>query len=145
MSHGGEDEHSCCYVFVYGTLKRGQCRQRCWPREPVAVETGFIRGGLLDLGAYPGLLPGEGWVRGELWEFEEEDLPETLRVLDAIEGYAAGDPDNLYGREVVPVYAVPEEGEPTAEAYTYFYADLEASSRLAHLQPIAGRSYVEWI
>jgi gamma-glutamylcyclotransferase (GGCT)/AIG2-like uncharacterized protein YtfP len=69
-------------VFVYGTLKRGQVRERSWPRQPLAVEPAWTLGRLFDLGPYPGLLAGTDRVLGELWRFAAEDLPETLRVLD---------------------------------------------------------------
>jgi gamma-glutamylcyclotransferase (GGCT)/AIG2-like uncharacterized protein YtfP len=46
-------------VFVYGTLKRGEVRAACWPREPVKVEEATVRGALFDLGDYPALVPGD--------------------------------------------------------------------------------------
>jgi len=42
------------------------------------------RGGLLDLGRYPGLIDGAGRVRGEIYQLDD---PELLPVLDREEGY----------------------------------------------------------
>lgn len=46
-------------LFVYGTLKRGQCRETMWPRPPVSVRPAFIRGRLYDLGPYPAIWCGD--------------------------------------------------------------------------------------
>lgn len=43
-----------------------------------------VRGTLLDLGPYPGLVEGRGAVRGEIYRL---DRPELLPVLDREEGY----------------------------------------------------------
>jgi len=48
------------------------------------VTTGTVRGRLLDLGRYPGLVEGSARVRGELYRFAG---PELLAVLDREEGY----------------------------------------------------------
>ena len=84
-------------VFVYGTLKRGQLRQHSWPRKPRQIEPAWTFGRLYDLGPYPALVEGTDRVLGELWQFAPEDLLETLRVLDDIEGFH-GLPDDLYSR-----------------------------------------------
>ena len=44
---------------------------------------GSVPGHLLDLGRYPGLVPGRGRVRGELYRVED---PALLPVLDRAEG-----------------------------------------------------------
>ncbi|PYM67236.1 MAG: gamma-glutamylcyclotransferase [Candidatus Rokuibacteriota bacterium] len=48
------------------------------------VGEGRVRGRLLDLGAYPGLVDGRGTVRGELYRIA---APEVLPALDREEGY----------------------------------------------------------
>jgi len=53
-------------------------------RAATAVGIGTVRGRLLDLGAYPGLIDGAGRVRGEVYRLDE---PELLPVLDREEGY----------------------------------------------------------
>ncbi len=79
-------------VFVYGTLKRGECRESCWPRAPLRVETAATKGQLYDLGPYPALCPGEGSVAGEVWTFAPRDMPATRAALDEIEDHH-GDSD----------------------------------------------------
>ena len=63
-----------CYIFVYGTLKRGEVRETSWPRQPVSIEWGTLAGRLHDLGPYPALVEGEDKVLGELWQVEPADL-----------------------------------------------------------------------
>ncbi|QEG40700.1 gamma-glutamylcyclotransferase family protein [Roseimaritima ulvae] len=132
------------WFFVYGTLKCGQCREMCWPATPLQVQTGFVRGSLIDLVDYPGLLPGEDWVRGEIWQIAAPQVTETLRVLDAIEGYqVAGGSDNLYDRRRVEVYRAMEDRQPTVTAYTYWYvAPHPHSATLVPRSP--QRDYLEW-
>ena len=43
-----------------------------------------VRGTLLDLKTYPGLVDGEGWVSGELYRLHDREL---LPILDRQEGY----------------------------------------------------------
>ena len=71
------------YVFVYGTLRRGQERD-INRLQPTAIfrGDGKINGILYDLGSYPGVrLGGEHWVQGEVYQV----TPELERQLDAIE------------------------------------------------------------
>ncbi|MEX2186090.1 MAG: gamma-glutamylcyclotransferase family protein [Pirellulales bacterium] len=108
-------------VFVYGTLKRGECRQRCWPRVPIAVEPAVIRGRLYDLGPYPALGPGDDRVRGELWCFDVDAMPETLRVLDEVEG--ATQLGDFYYRRIILTCEC-DDGQ-RREAFAYEFADLD--------------------
>ena len=71
------------YVFVYGTLRKGQERDihRLQPA-PVFVGNCQIYGTLYDLGSYPGVrLGGLEWVQGEVYQI----TPELERKLDEIE------------------------------------------------------------
>ena len=45
---------------------------------------GRVKGRLLDLRRYPGLVDGAGWVRGELYRLHDREL---LYALDREEGY----------------------------------------------------------
>ena len=97
-------------VFVYGTLKRGDCRHRYLAGSKflglATTETGYR---LFHMGEYPAMVEDArgGQIEGELFEVSDA----TLRVLDEVEGVA----DVLYSRR--PVRLVnPVEG---AEAYIY--------------------------
>ena len=126
-------------VFVYGTLKRGQCRERAWPRQPLSIEPAWTPGRLYDLGPYPALLEGSDGVLGELWHFAPGDMDETLRVLDGIEGFR-NQPDDLYRRVVVQCTTAAGE---VLKAYLYHYA----RPLPANTVPIASDAggFCEWI
>ena len=71
------------YVFVYGTLRRGELRDinRLQPA-PLFMGTCQIEATLHNLGSYPGVrLGGEQWVQGEVYQI----TPELERQLDEIE------------------------------------------------------------
>ncbi|PAY16854.1 hypothetical protein CKO51_24205 [Rhodopirellula sp. SM50] len=106
-------------VFVYGTLKRGQCRESCWPVAPRNVVASWIRGTLYGRADYPALMPGDHQVVGELWRFAPLSMPQVLSVLDDIEGTDGNSPGDLYHRHVVDVFG--EDGELIGAAHTYFY------------------------
>jgi gamma-glutamylcyclotransferase (GGCT)/AIG2-like uncharacterized protein YtfP len=71
------------YVFVYGTLRRGELRDiNHMQPAPIFVGAGQINGVLFDLGDYPGVqLGGAQWVQGEVYQIS----PELERQLDEIE------------------------------------------------------------
>jgi len=71
-------------LFAYGTLMRGYARHRVLASAATFVGAGRVRGRLLDLGRYPGLVDGAGNVRGEIYRLDD---PELLAVLDREEGY----------------------------------------------------------
>jgi gamma-glutamylcyclotransferase (GGCT)/AIG2-like uncharacterized protein YtfP len=117
-------------IFVYGTLKRGQLRERCWPHRPLAVEPATVRGALYDLGPYPALVPGEDLVAGELWRIAEEHIAATLAALDRVEGFA-NRPDDLYRR--VNIECRTAAGiEP---AWTYQLAQTNLLSSARRIEP----------
>jgi gamma-glutamylcyclotransferase (GGCT)/AIG2-like uncharacterized protein YtfP len=64
-------------LFVYGTLKRGESREKKWPFPPVKVLPATTRAALYDLGPYPAIGPGDDTIVGELWFLREEDVAET--------------------------------------------------------------------
>lgn len=106
-------------IFVYGTLQRGEEREKCWPREPVKIEEATIRGRLYDLGPYPALTDGTDEIQGELWHIAPNDLEVTLAALDKIECYGNDDVD-LYIRRIV--VATNDAGQ-NVDAHTYFFAN----------------------
>lgn len=99
-------------LFVYGTLKRGDCRNYLLQNQNLVGEATTVPGyRLFDLGAYPGLVedPSGGSVRGELYDISADQLP----ALDEEEGTDIG----LYRRTFVPL-APPHDGQ---EVLTYVY------------------------
>src|SRR5262249_58186236 len=77
--HGGAS-----LLFAYGSLMRGYALHRVLASASTYLGDGTVRGSLLDLGRYPGLIDGAGRVRGEIYRL---DGPELLPVLDREEGY----------------------------------------------------------
>ena len=71
-------------IFVYGTLMKGYGLHHVLARGARFVESGKVRGRLVDLGPYPGMVTGVGQIKGEVYRVED---PELLPVLDAEEGY----------------------------------------------------------
>lgn len=116
-------------IFVYGTLKRSQEREGCWPRRPIAVEPATVRAALYDLGPYPALVEGDDIVAGELWQFAPDDMPPTIAALDQVEEFA-GEPDDLYRRVIVEC----RKADGTGSAWTYLLARrslLQSARRIA--------------
>jgi gamma-glutamylcyclotransferase (GGCT)/AIG2-like uncharacterized protein YtfP len=120
-------------VFVYGTLKRGECRARFWPHEPMRVESATIRGRLYDLGPYPALGPGEDVVRGEVWHLAPEHIGETLSSLDEVEG--ATRLKTAYYRRIV-VSCRTDDGRDI-DAWVYEFGDLNRLRDKPVVQPDA--------
>jgi gamma-glutamylcyclotransferase (GGCT)/AIG2-like uncharacterized protein YtfP len=71
-------------LFAYGTLMRGEPLHGVLARRAAFVGEGHVRGRLVALGRFPGLVPGAGRVRGELFRLHD---PELLPVVDREEGY----------------------------------------------------------
>jgi gamma-glutamylcyclotransferase (GGCT)/AIG2-like uncharacterized protein YtfP len=63
---------------------RGYSLHRVLASVSTFLGEGAVRGRLLDLGRYPGLIDGTGRVRGEMYRLDD---PEVLPVLDREEGY----------------------------------------------------------
>jgi gamma-glutamylcyclotransferase (GGCT)/AIG2-like uncharacterized protein YtfP len=76
-------------LFVYGSLRRDApgSRHELLGESAELVGHGRVRGRLLDLGDYPGLVAAvtrDDWVRGELYEIGSRRISAGL---DAYEGY----------------------------------------------------------
>lgn len=100
------------HVFVYGTLRRGDCRFEAPGFLEVLYEEAYLPGYTLhDLGAFPGILPGPGVVRGEIHVYKD------LATLDRIEGFNEKHPQrSLYLRRRVEVEPLPSE---VTDAWVY--------------------------
>ena len=76
-------------LFVYGSLKRGECNYHEVERWVVSVVPALAPGLLyLRPDGYPALALGEGSVPGELLELSDGDA--ALEHLDIFEGYYPG-------------------------------------------------------
>lgn len=104
-------------VFVYGTLRKGDANEH-WIRDYVKkTQSAWVRGWLFDLGPYPAMVEGTGWVKGELVELM--DCNEALKKLDELEDYfGPGNPHNLYER--IETIAWTDEGE-RAHCFVYVF------------------------
>jgi gamma-glutamylcyclotransferase (GGCT)/AIG2-like uncharacterized protein YtfP len=80
------------------------------------VVPGRITGILVDLGAFPALVPGDGLVEGVLLEI----VPSALSITDQIEGYAPNRSDCLYVRKQVTVTL---DDVTQVTAWNYEFAD----------------------
>ena len=98
---------------------------------------GWIRGLLLDLGAYPGAVPdpsGEGRIRGELYELARPRI--ALPALDVYEGCAPrpGEP-HLFRRVLSEVDL---DGGAHRTAWVYWYI-----GSLSGARTIPGGDYLD--
>jgi gamma-glutamylcyclotransferase (GGCT)/AIG2-like uncharacterized protein YtfP len=101
-------------IFIYGTLLPG-LRLAAEMHGARFVGPAHIAGRLIDVGRYPGLLPGDGQVTGEVYEVDDAHLAR----LDGVEGVVPGDrAESHYWREMVTVLSGPVQGQ---QVQTYLY------------------------
>ena len=104
-------------LFVYGTLMPGESNYRQIEDYVIDHKPGVIEGVLVDLGAFPALISGEGLVKGILLRLDRK----ALEITDRIEGYREDQKHCLYFREKIKVQADGDERE--IEAWTYIFAN----------------------
>lgn len=112
------------YLFVYGTLMRGECRSGHLAGETFVGEARTAAGyRLYDVGAYPALAAAGagGSILGELWQVSDA----KLRALDEVEGVD----DGLYRRQAIRLEP-PHDG---LDVTTYIY--LPSVSGLPDISP----------
>ena len=146
MMQFGDDGKLCkpmiTSVFAYGTLKRGQCRDKCWPAKPIRVSTVWTFGSLFARDDYPAMLAGDDHVLGECWEFEPAVMERVLRRLDEVEWTnQPGQPD-LYHRVTIEVFDL--DGRPFSTAYGYQYATNPLNDGFVLMVPKSTGGYVAW-
>ncbi len=129
-------------VFVYGTLKQGQCRFRLWPSEPQSIVPAWTRGSLFGRRDYPAMVAGEDRVIGELWRFEQADVQRVLTTLDEIEGTNQPEMEDLYVRVEIEAWSL--DDRPLEPAYAYHYATDPAADGFIRLQPHGNDASVQW-
>ena len=96
-------------LFVYGTLMND------------SGLAATIEGDMFDLGPYPGVIPGDGTVVGELHDYasmSDAEWEAQLVNFDRYEGVGSG----LYRRE--KVFATLGDGTEV-ETWVYFYGDAD--------------------
>lgn len=133
-------------IFVYGTLKKNQLRGSLWPRPPISVGPAVTLGALWDLGSYPGLHPGSDWVLGELWVFAPNDIEETFRVLDEIEGFDPKEDRGLYLRRQIDVRGVDDQDRlgPIQKAFSYLMPQVAQTHRIRGIRRIEPWKKLRW-
>lgn len=116
-------------VFVYGTLRNDyKGGMAAYLRENAKfIQPAHASGDMFMMG-FPGVVPGEGVVKGDLFEVADQS------VLDRLDGYE-GHP-HLFKRQKVEV--TPTSAFPVLiEAWMYFY-----QGETARLQPIPDGDYL---
>lgn len=150
-------------VFVYGTLKRGQCREKMWPRPPFSIRPGYVRGWLFDLGPYPAMWCADchetggdscdddpcpcDWIEGEIWSLAKQDMSITIAELDVIEETNQPHSCNQYDQILVRVYQSPDTPLAAASsvlALTYQYSRLSDAVVEGRIHPVVGGKVVAW-
>ena len=91
-------------VFVYGTLMQGFPNHQIIAEYIDEIHEAGVEGKLYAVGGFPGLIEGDGEVKGELLVIDEDFKKEVLNKLDRLEGC----PD-LFKREKKQVL-MPENG-----------------------------------
>ncbi|WP_084395797.1 gamma-glutamylcyclotransferase family protein [Henriciella aquimarina] len=108
------------FIF-YGLLKQGAAGAPAhldFPRHGEFLGPRRFAGRMLDLGGFPGVVPGEGACHGVLYRLDNAALaPE----MDAFEDIKPDDPEgSLYRREKTDI--IDDSGRPTGEtAWIYIY------------------------
>lgn len=125
------------FLFVYGTLKKGQSAHQLLEPRARFVCSGLMRGRLYDLGPYPVAQkasgPGQEFA-GELYELNDPSA--LLDALDRYEGageHAAG--ERGYFRSRADVLGCDRR---TYRAWVYLYAGgVDQSRRIGEWDPSA--------
>lgn len=118
------------WVFVYGTLLKGESNHSIIAPHILQAEPGRLKGRLYDIGPYPALvLDANGvWVEGE-WNFIRS---EGLKDLDALEGYHEKGQNNEYERVWVM------DADSGRSGWVYVYPDSRG------YPGISGSSWRRW-
>jgi len=106
-------------LFVYGTLMPRELNFRQIECFVIDHNAGTVEGVLVDLGAYPALLEGDGVVKGVVLNVDAD----ALEITDRIEGYHPDRDRCLYVREEVVVQI---ESKEEITAWTYLFANPDA-------------------
>ena len=98
------------YLFVYGTLMRGQGNHAMYMWDSQFVAGGKVTGfDMYDVGHFPAAVPGKGTIKGELYLTNTS----TIRMLNILEGEGT-----LYRSRKVNVFT--ETGEEVSAIFYEF-------------------------
>lgn len=132
-------EETTIRLFVYGTLAPGHSNFTMIEHLVRSSQPASTAGILVDLGAYPAMIPGNGLVKGVLLEVEEE----ALGVTDRIEGYDGGGGRNLYVRKKAIIRLEAGE-EVTAWVYEFAHPDQIADCPKVSVESSGDLPVQEW-
>ncbi|MFI9030481.1 gamma-glutamylcyclotransferase family protein [Streptomyces sp. NPDC053560] len=136
-------EHERLPFFVYGTLRPGEANHAWALRGRTAAEQpAMIHGALLyDGPGYPYAVrgPADATVHGHVVTPHEAAYEEVLAVLDRLEGYTPGAPDNDYDRAACDA-DLPDGS--TVAAWVYLAAEPLAGRLRAAGTPIPGGDWL---
>lgn len=108
------------HVFVYGTLKKGGRLAGYFDSTRVSVTPSSVHGMMFDVGSFPAVVKlntANTIVKGELHEFDPEDMDLVINYMDRLEGCRDlhNTTANLYNRTQVRV----KKGDKTVLAWVY--------------------------
>ena len=86
-------------VFVYGTLRKGHCREQSMDKISLGSKDENIVGKMYNIGEFPAITLEEGEVVGEIHRIKKE--PVSLESLDNIEGFYGYENSSLYYRILI--------------------------------------------
>lgn len=101
------------YVFVYGTLRKGEANAYLLNGATCIENEAWTYGSLFDTNeGYPAMdLPSNQKVFGEVYEVDDV----TLQALDELEEYTGNPKEDAYDRRMQKIYT----NEKAIEAYVY--------------------------
>ena len=104
-------------IFVYGTLMKGEANHDLIMSD--AKYEGKYRTenrwGLINIGAFPALVPHVLEVEGEVYTIDVE----TLARIDRLEGYNSETNHGMYIRRWIKVYSQDDDSEDEVQTYMW--------------------------
>mmetsp|Transcript_18209 Transcript_18209/g.22466 ORF Transcript_18209/g.22466 Transcript_18209/m.22466 type:complete len:113 (-) Transcript_18209:350-688(-) len=104
------------------------------PKKPKGVEKAKCKGTLYDLGNFPGLTPGDKWVKGEVYIYDK-GMTDNLKELDSIIGN-----EGTFQRVVMQVKIASSGKALWAWAYLLSEGEYEESKK-----PIATGDWIHYL
>jgi len=131
-------------LFVYGSLMEGFFNyKKSLEGKVISRTTGKVRGILYHLKAkgYPAMIPGDGWVSGEV--LEVDDFNKVIQMVDEIEEYLGPNrPENQYERQVSEIELA---NGTKGSAWVYWYSRNDLGSPENPVIPILSGNWREFM